>query len=225
MACGGAGDLSIAASEPPRDVLQLRGAMRITAATPSDIEPAVSCLATAFADDPITGFLLQTGAGYHERVSWFFALLMGARLALGMPVLMARDSIGIHGAAMGYTTARPEWPKRFADDWDRFENTIPGLSERMAIYDEIADKSKPTVPHYYLGVLGLDPALQGRGVGMQLLRSFCELSAADPLSAGVYLETANPTNVSFYERAGFEQTGRGRLGDATLWCMFLRHNV
>ncbi len=206
-------------------VPSLLNAMQITAATPSDIEPAVSCLATAFADDPITGYLLQTGPEYRLRLTQFFSLLMGARLALGMPVLVARDADGIRGAAMGYTTARPEWPKRFAEDWDRFENAIPGLSERMAAYDEIAEKSKPTVPHYYLGVLGLDPALQGRGIGMQLLQSFCERSAADPLSAGVYLETANPSNVRFYERAGFEETGRGRMGSTTLWCMFLRHKT
>lgn len=197
--------------------------MQIHTATPSDLEPAVSRLAVAFAEDPITGFLLQTGPGYRERVTQFFSLLMGARLALGMPVLVARDAMGIRGAAMGYDTARPQWPKRFADDWDRFESAIPGLSERMAIYDEIADQGKPAVPHYYLGVLGLDPDLQGRGIGMQLLKAFCERSAADPLSAGVYLETANPSNVGFYERAGFEETGRGRLGDATLWCLFMRH--
>ncbi len=199
--------------------------MQITVAAPSDIEPAVARLAAAFGNDPITGFLLQTGPGYRERVTQFFSLLMGARLALGMPVLVARDAMGIRGAAMGYTTARPAWPKRFADDWDHFETAIPGLSERMAVYDEIADKGKPAEPHYYLGVLGLDPALHGQGMGAQLLKAFCERSAADPLSAGVYLETANPSNVSFYERAGFEQTGQGRLGDATLWCMFLRHNA
>ncbi|MGM9484394.1 GNAT family N-acetyltransferase [Roseateles sp. NT4] len=197
--------------------------MQITAAAPSDIEAAVARLAAAFENDPITGFLLQTGPGYRERVTQFFSLLMGARLALGMPVLVARDAAGVHGTAMGYTTARPVWPKPFADDWDHFENAIPGLRERMAVYDEIADKGKPAEPHYYLGVLGLDPVLQGRGIGMQLLQAFCERSAADSRSAGVYLETANPSNVSFYQRAGFEETGRGGLGDATLWCLFLRH--
>jgi hypothetical protein len=34
--------------------------MKISAASPSDIDEAVACLATAFAQDPITGFLLQT---------------------------------------------------------------------------------------------------------------------------------------------------------------------
>lgn len=199
--------------------------MQITAATESDIEPAVSCLATAFADDPITGFLLQTGPGYRERVTRFFSLLMGVRLALDMPVLLARDAAGIQGAAMGYATAPPRWPKLFAEAWERFESAIPGIDERMAVYDEIAEKSKPAVPHYYLGVLGLNPALQGRGMGMQLLRAFCARSAADPLSAGVYLETANPSNVRFYESAGFEVTGQGGLGPATLWCMSLRRGA
>ena len=30
--------------------------------------------------------------------------------------------------------------------------------------------------------------------------------------------------VKFYERAGFAETGRGNLGNATLWCMYLPHD-
>lgn len=200
--------------------------MRITAASTSDQAHAVGCLAAAFADDPITGFLLGAAPGYRARVTQFFSLLMGARLALDMPVLLARDTAGaIRGAAMGYTTAPPPWPTSFADGWDRFEQAIPGLADRMARYDEIAEKSKPAVPHYYLGVIGVDPAVHGLGTGAHLLEAFCALSVADPLSRGVYLETANPSNLRFYERAGFAETGRGSLGSATLWCMFLRHGA
>jgi len=63
--------------------------------------------------------------------------------------------------------------------------------------------------------------MHGRGIGTQLLRSFCDISSSDPLSCGVYLETAEESNLGFYERAGFAETGRGRLGRATLWCMYL----
>ena len=73
----------------------------------------------------------------------------------------------------------------------------------MAIYDEIATRFKPPAPHYYLGVIGIDPNLHGRGFGSQLLEAFCDLSAGDSLSDGVYLETAQASNVGFYERAGF----------------------
>ncbi len=197
--------------------------MKITPASRSDLDEAVGCLTTAFAQDPITGFLLQTSQGYQERVTHFFSLLMRARIALNMPVLVARNTAAIHGAAMGYATVHPRWPTSLTEDWDRFEKAIPGLSDRMAIYDEIASKGKPAAPHYYLGVIGVDPDSHGRGIGTQLLRSFCGLSARDPLSSGVYLETAQESNLGFYERAGFSETGRGSLGSATLWCMFLSH--
>jgi len=195
--------------------------MDISTASASDLDESVGCLVSAFARDPITGFLLQPGLGYEERLARFFSLLMRARLALGMPVLVARDASGIRGAAMGYATAPPPWPGDLAEAWARFESDIPGLTERMAIYDEIAAGGKPPVSHYYLGVIGVDPGLHGRGVGTQLLRAFCELSGSDPLSSGVYLETAEESNVGFYERAGFSETARGSLGGATLWCMYL----
>jgi ribosomal protein S18 acetylase RimI-like enzyme len=197
--------------------------MKITTAAPSDLNESVGCLAIAFARDPITGFLLQTGAGYRDRVSQFFSLLMRARMALKMPVLVARGTAGIHGAAMGCSTTRPAWPPDLAEEWDRFEKATPGLIDRMAVYDEIAAKCKPSAPHYYLGVIGIDPNQHGRGFGTQLLSAFCNLSASDRLSGGVYLETAEQLNVGFYERAGFAETGRGSLGGATLWCMYLPH--
>ena len=197
--------------------------MKITTATPSDIDEAVGCLATAFAQDPITGFLLQTSQGYRERVTQFFSLLMRARIELKMPVFVARGARAIDGATMGYSTVRPEWPADLTEEWDHFEKAIPGLTDRMAIYDEVANKFKPPSPHYYLGVIGTDPTSQGSGIGTQLLRSFCEVSANDPLSSGVYLETAQASNLRFYERVGFAETGRGNLGDATLWCMYLPH--
>ena len=195
--------------------------MKISTASLSELDESVGCLVTAFAQDPITGFLLQPGPGYQERLAQFFSLLMRARIALKMPVVVARGTSGIHGAAMGYATARPAWPKDLTEEWDRFESAIPELTERMAIYDEIAAKGKPPAPHYYLGVIGVHPDMHGRGVGTQLLRSFCDLSRSDPLSRGVYLETAEESNLGFYERAGFAETGRGRLGGATLWCMYL----
>jgi ribosomal protein S18 acetylase RimI-like enzyme len=195
--------------------------MEITAATLSELDDAVNCLALAFAEDPITGFLLHNGSGYRARVRQFFSLLMRARIALKMPVLVARDTTGIHGAAMGYSTAPPDWPSDLSQEWGRFEKTTLGMTDRLAVYDEITAKGKPSALHYYLGVIGVDPALHGQGIGAQLLNSFCNLSDSDPLSCGVYLETAKEANLGFYQRAGFVETGRGRLGSATLWCMYL----
>jgi ribosomal protein S18 acetylase RimI-like enzyme len=212
------------ATEPLRvGSIRASDAMKITAATTSDLDQTIACLVASFAQDPITGFLLQTGPGYEERLTRFFSLLMQARIALGMPVIVAREATGIHGAVMGYTTEHPAWPTHIAEDWDRFEHATPGLVERMAVYDDIAAKGKPEAPHYYLGVIGTDPGMQGLGIGRQLLQSFCDQSAGDPRSHGVYLETAKQSNLRFYERAGFVETARENLGSATLWCMYMSH--
>lgn len=198
--------------------------MNITPASLSDHDEAISCLATAFGQDPITGYLLQMGPGYRERVSQFFSILMRARLALKMPVFVSRNGAGVSGASMGYSTAPHEWPSELNEEWDRFEKAIPGLPERMSVYDGVAAKFKPSVPHYYLGVIGTDPGSHGQGIGTRLLNAFCEASAKDPLSSGVYLETAQESNLKFYGRAGFVETGRGMLGTSNLWCMFLSHD-
>lgn len=192
-------------------------------ATHSDVRESVACWVAAFAQDPITEFLLRPGPGYPERLRQFFSLLMQARIALNMPVIVARGATGIDGAAMGYATEPPAWPADLAEEWDRFERSVPGLPDRLAVYDELSLKAKPQTPHYYLGVIGVSPNLHGQGIGKQLLTSFCDLSARDPTSCGVYLETAKASNIPFYERAGFVETGRGSLGQATLWCMYRPH--
>lgn len=196
--------------------------MIIRRAITPDLEPSLDCLVRAFAEDPITGFLLERGPGYPERLRRFFSLLMRARIAIGAPVLVAQGHAGIVGATMGYATTHAKWPADIAEEWDCFEAEVAGVVERMAVYDGIAEIGKPSTPHYYLGVIGSDPAMHGSGVGTKLLQAFCRLSAEDGASLGVYLETANPSNVRFYERAGFEEVARGTMGSATLWCMFHR---
>ncbi|NDK39502.1 N-acetyltransferase [Pseudoxanthomonas gei] len=194
--------------------------MQVSVAQPHDIDQAVDCLTSAFSADPITRFLLQPGQEYPNRLRHFFSLLMQARVVLGMPVLLSRDASAVHGAAMGYTTSRPEWPSEVSESWEALAKAIPGFDERMSVYDCIAESYKPQAAHYYLGAIGVHPAMHGLGIGAQLLRSFCALSDYDQESAGVYLETANPANVKFYEQSGFTISGSGSIGDDTIWCMF-----
>lgn len=63
----------------------------------------------------------------------------------------------------------------------------------------------PTEPHWYLSMLGVDPACQGRGYGSALLKAGLARADADGLPA--YLESSNPRNVPLYERFGFEVMG------------------
>jgi GNAT superfamily N-acetyltransferase len=58
---------------------------------------------------------------------------------------------------------------------------------------------------WYLSIIAVDPRLQGRGLGQQLLAP--TLADADECGAVCYLETFSPRNVGFYERSGFTTRG------------------
>ncbi len=63
------------------------------------------------------------------------------------------------------------------------------------------EKHDPHDDHLHLGPIGVDPAMQGKGLGRQLMARYCE--AADAAGLPGYLETDRPENVPFYAGFGF----------------------
>lgn len=198
--------------------------MDISGANESDIPGATRCLAAAFAADPLIPFLFPGDDAAHKQTGTeFFSLLMAARITLGMPVILLRHEGKITGAAMGYDTRRLSWPDDLQLQFSRLEQSNPQTAKSFEIYEAASERYKPQLPHYYLGVIGVDPSRQGIGGGGALLRAFCGQSDGDPRSAGTYLETGNPANVTYYEHFGFELTGKAQLDSATqLFCFYRR---
>ena len=188
-----------------------------------DISDAVAALADAFAHDPLMLHLFEKNPdGVRAGVVAFFSMLLRARIALEMPAFVLQHGERVLGAAMGNDTSRPAWPAPLAAEWRRFETETPGFSSRLAAYEEICEAHQPREDHYYLGVIGVHPSLQGKGAGKALLDAFCGRSQADPKSHGVYLDTANPASLQFYRTNGFDQRGEGALDGAPLWCVYRR---
>jgi ribosomal protein S18 acetylase RimI-like enzyme len=68
-----------------------------------------------------------------------------------------------------------------------------------------AERHHPrTPPHWYLAILGTDPAAQGRGLGSRVLAPVLERCDED--AVGAYLESSKESNISFYARHGFRVT-------------------
>ncbi|HEY0946273.1 MAG TPA: N-acetyltransferase [Opitutaceae bacterium] len=81
----------------------------------------------------------------------------------------------------------------------------PGVFEQMAAFH-------PSEPHWYLPLIGVDPAYQGQGLGDALMRYALERCDAEHLPA--YLESSNPRNISLYRRHGFEALGTIQVGSS-----------
>lgn len=70
---------------------------------------------------------------------------------------------------------------------------------------DLLDRRHPREPHWYLFVVGSDPARRGRGLGHAVIAPVLDRCDEDGLPA--YLESSNPANVPYYARMGFEVTG------------------
>lgn len=81
----------------------------------------------------------------------------------------------------------------------------PRLLPRMPLvglgWEKLERAHPPDPPHFYLAVLGTDPAAQGRGLGSALLRGV--LDQCDQDGIGAYLESSKESNIAFYARHGF----------------------
>lgn len=76
---------------------------------------------------------------------------------------------------------------------------------------------RPIVDHWYLAVIGVEPTLQGRGFGAQLLDALVELAAERSLP--IYLESDRYASVRFYRSRGFVERDEARVHGVPCWCL------
>jgi GNAT superfamily N-acetyltransferase len=101
--------------------------------------------------------------------------------------------------------------------------THPRLLARMplvALGWQAVEREHPSKPdHWYLGVLGTEPASQGQGLGSRVLSAVLEQCDAD--GVGAYLESSKRRNIDFYARHGFRVTRELRLlRGPNIWAMW-----
>jgi GNAT superfamily N-acetyltransferase len=84
-----------------------------------------------------------------------------------------------------------------------------------------AGKQHPQEPHYYLEYVGVEPGLQGRGLGSCILEHLT--SKADQAQLGCYLETATRKNLSLYQRFGFQVFHVEEIIGLPVWFMWRPH--
>jgi ribosomal protein S18 acetylase RimI-like enzyme len=88
---------------------------------------------------------------------------------------------------------------------ERNQEDMFSIFEQMGSYH-------PTEPHWYLPLIGVDPAQQGKGYGSALMEY--ALIRCDREHELAYLESSNPRNIPLYQRHGFELLGTIQVGSS-----------
>jgi ribosomal protein S18 acetylase RimI-like enzyme len=192
---------------------------RMTDADPPRIAPV---LARAFLDDPLFGWFEPDAerragflAGFFAALAWRSHLYAEALVTAGAPLGgslwkgpdlrdLSPEQIRVSGLDRVGERLSPTGRARFESAFGRI--------------DELLERSAPG-PRWYLGVLGVAPEAQGRGLGGALMRPILERADAERLP--VTLETTRATNVELYRRFGFEVTATEPLpeGGPPFWTM------
>lgn len=89
--------------------------------------------------------------------------------------------------------------------------TEPRLGELLHLFEQMA-AFHPEEPHWYLPLIGVDPVVQGRGYGSQLMQH--ALAVCDRDHQPAYLEATSLTSRRLYERHGFRVLGEIRSGNS-----------
>ena len=91
------------------------------------------------------------------------------------------------------------------------------VANRWAGVYELLRDHHPAERHWYLGTLGVEPELWGRGIGTELLSAWLQKVDDDRMPA--YLETDAAGNLRFYERTGFEVVEEIWVLGVRIWTM------
>ncbi len=78
----------------------------------------------------------------------------------------------------------------------------------------------PSEGHWYLPLIGVDPAQYGKGIGGKLMAH--SLAACDRDQKLAYLESTNRANLSLYERHGFRLLAELQIGQSPAKFAMLR---
>jgi ribosomal protein S18 acetylase RimI-like enzyme len=186
----------------------------VRAATTDEEQRVFGVITLAFAADPMARFFLP-GAELYLKVWPRMVRAFGA----GAFQNRSADCIeNCGGAALWLAPG-------VAPDGDELTRLTQdhGPADRLkdleAIFDQMAGYH-PHEPHWYLPLIGVDPACQGSGLGSALMRHALARSDRDGLPA--YLESSNPRNITLYERHGFKRLGAIQSGTSPTIVPMLR---
>lgn len=194
---------------------------------PDQDAEAASVLGRAFVDDPLIKAILppiQDSAERARRMGQMFAVALASQRHSGQPLVGVLHEGRVGAAAIIEQVARPPTVASIVlHDLTLLPALIQagglGTVRRVIAALDVLSHHRPSEPHLYLNVLGVEPILQRRHFGITLLDWLREQAALRSSLVGVYLETATEANVSYYSHVGYRVTGEIYPLGVRMWQM------
>ncbi len=205
--------------------------MASAAATPSirglradEVEAAVEMLARAFHDDP-GALITEPDPGLRPAA---LRALFAPVVRWAVPFGQVAAAVDGDGGVVGIATFVPpghEAPTEeeiVAAGQLEAEAAVPAAAARMGPMVEFIEAQHAAVmsgPHWRLEFFGVEPSLQGTGLGSRLIET--GHAAADAAGETVWLETFTEWNVRWYEARGYRVACEAIVPGSsfTLWGM------
>lgn len=171
----------------------------ISITSTNDRVQAIAAIAEAFRDDPVCRWVWPGDAQYDAWFAPFVEAFAGVAFERGS----AHAADGFAGVALWLppgTRSDDDALGVIADrsiDAARKDEAFAFLGQQAELH--------PHELHWYLPLIGVDPARRGGGLGSALLEH--ALRTVDEQHLPAYLEATSERNKALYERHGFVSTG------------------
>jgi ribosomal protein S18 acetylase RimI-like enzyme len=174
-------------------------------------------LAQAFEHDPIAAYVLPDERTRSRRLERVYGIYLKVFARLG--IVVATDEFD--AAALWLP---PQcYPLTVVQNLGLLPAIVCTFGRQsgraLTVMSALEGACPPRGHYWYLGVLGVAPPHQGRGIGTKLLER--GLAICDEAGAGAYLEASSEANVRLYERHGFSIRSELSLRDGPrVWTMW-----
>jgi GNAT superfamily N-acetyltransferase len=190
--------------------------------TKANIKPAAVTLSNAFVNYPVSVFFNPDEAKRKRRQPGVSRQILKESIISGEVYTTSMRMEGIAVWMLQDNTKPAPKPRAPVRTW--LKNLFADKEmekRRKAFLDHSDDIRKRVMPakYWYLQMLGVDPAYQGKGYSSRLVKPM--LARAEREGLPVYLETQLKKNVTLYQHFGFKVVEEGIIPGSTVnsWAM------
>lgn len=187
----------------------------------SQKDAALNILCAAFYDYPVPRYVIGEASDYDGKLRALIDFFVEGRLTRNVPLIGLYDSNDLLGVAVVSPPQEvpppPELEVCLAQAERRLGREAMARFER---YEKACEATDPGKVAHYLGMIGVHPDVQGRGLGRQVIDAVKARARSDPISTGVTLNTELASNLPFYEKMGFIKGAETDLGSLHTWSFY-----